>query len=106
MEHDKANKLGGDYAESTAISRWYADNVLAGIYRGRDDRIRWAYALDQWKPQFDDFVRRRDHERALKTRRRGRVRRRAGEQRHRTVGADGQPRPDRRELRLGARGLV
>ncbi|HVD22166.1 MAG TPA: TIM barrel protein [Lapillicoccus sp.] len=29
--------------------------------------IRWAYALDQWKPQFDDFVRRRDHERALKT---------------------------------------
>jgi sugar phosphate isomerase/epimerase len=33
VEHDKANKLGGDYAESTAISRWYADNVLAGIYR-------------------------------------------------------------------------
>jgi inosose dehydratase len=29
--------------------------------------IRWGYALDQWKPQFDDFVRRRDHERALKT---------------------------------------
>jgi inosose dehydratase len=29
--------------------------------------IRWAYAIDQWKPQFDDFVRRRDHERALKT---------------------------------------
>jgi inosose dehydratase len=29
--------------------------------------IRWGYSLDQWKPQFDDFVRRRDHERALKT---------------------------------------
>jgi inosose dehydratase len=29
--------------------------------------IRWGYAIDQWKPQFDDFVRRRDHERALKT---------------------------------------
>lgn len=29
--------------------------------------IRYAYAIDQWKPQFDDFVRRRDHERALKT---------------------------------------
>jgi inosose dehydratase len=29
--------------------------------------IRWAYALNQWKPQFDDFVRREDHERALKT---------------------------------------
>ena len=29
--------------------------------------VRWGYALDQWKPQFDDFVRRRDHERALKT---------------------------------------
>ncbi|HEY6741312.1 MAG TPA: sugar phosphate isomerase/epimerase [Lapillicoccus sp.] len=29
--------------------------------------IRWGYALDQWKPQFDDFVRRRDHERAFKT---------------------------------------
>jgi inosose dehydratase len=30
-------------------------------------RIRWGYALNQWKPQFDDFVRREDHERALKT---------------------------------------
>lgn len=29
--------------------------------------IRWAYALNQWKPQFDDFVRREEHERALKT---------------------------------------
>jgi inosose dehydratase len=29
--------------------------------------IRWGYALDQWKPQFDDFVRRREHERAMKT---------------------------------------
>lgn len=29
--------------------------------------IKWGYALNQWKPQFDDFVRRRDHERALKT---------------------------------------
>lgn len=32
VEHDKADKLGGDYAESTAISRWYAKNVLDGIY--------------------------------------------------------------------------
>ena len=29
--------------------------------------MKWGYVLDQWKPQFDDFVRRRDHERALKT---------------------------------------
>lgn len=29
--------------------------------------FKWGYALNQWKPQFDDFVRRRDHERALKT---------------------------------------
>ena len=29
--------------------------------------IRWAYAINQWKPQFDDFVRREEHERALKT---------------------------------------
>jgi inosose dehydratase len=29
--------------------------------------IRWGYGLNQWKPQFDDFVRREDHERALKT---------------------------------------
>ena len=32
VEHDKADKLGGDYAESTAISRWYAKNVLDRIY--------------------------------------------------------------------------
>lgn len=32
VEHDKANKQGGDYAESTAISRWYAKNVLERIY--------------------------------------------------------------------------
>lgn len=32
VEHDKADKLGGDYAESTAISRWYAKNVLDAIY--------------------------------------------------------------------------
>lgn len=31
VEHDKANKLGGDHAESTAIARWYAKNVLEGI---------------------------------------------------------------------------
>jgi inosose dehydratase len=31
VEHDKANKLGGDHAESTAISMWYAKNVLEGI---------------------------------------------------------------------------
>jgi inosose dehydratase len=29
--------------------------------------LRFAYALNQWKPQFDDFVRREEHERALKT---------------------------------------
>jgi len=29
--------------------------------------IRWGYAINQWKPQFDDFVRREQHERALKT---------------------------------------
>jgi len=29
--------------------------------------IRWGYALNQWKPQFDDFVRREEHERAFKT---------------------------------------
>jgi sugar phosphate isomerase/epimerase len=31
VEHDKANKLGGDHAESTAIARWYAKNVLEKI---------------------------------------------------------------------------
>lgn len=34
VEHDKANKLGGNYSESTAISQWYAKNVLEPIYRG------------------------------------------------------------------------
>jgi len=29
--------------------------------------IRWSCAINQYKPQFDDFVRREDHERALKT---------------------------------------
>ncbi len=29
--------------------------------------IRWSYAINQYKPQFDDFVRREDHERAFKT---------------------------------------
>lgn len=28
--------------------------------------IRWGYAINQFKPQFDDFTRRRDHERALR----------------------------------------
>lgn len=32
LEHDKANKLGGDYSESTAVAMWYAKNVLEGIY--------------------------------------------------------------------------
>jgi inosose dehydratase len=31
VEHDKANKLGGDHAESTAIARWYAKHVLERI---------------------------------------------------------------------------
>jgi inosose dehydratase len=34
---------------------------------GKRSSIRWAYAINQWKPQFDDFVRREQHERALKT---------------------------------------
>ena len=29
--------------------------------------IRWSCAINHYKPQFDDFVRREDHERALKT---------------------------------------
>jgi inosose dehydratase len=29
--------------------------------------MRWSYAINQYKPQFDDFVRREEHERALKT---------------------------------------
>lgn len=29
--------------------------------------IRWGYAINQYNPQFDDFVRRRDHQRALRT---------------------------------------
>lgn len=28
--------------------------------------IKWSYAINQWKPSFDDFTRRRDHERALR----------------------------------------
>jgi sugar phosphate isomerase/epimerase len=32
VEHDKADKLGGDYSESTAIARWYAKHVLDPIY--------------------------------------------------------------------------
>jgi inosose dehydratase len=28
--------------------------------------IRWSYGINQFKPQFDDFVRRRDHQRALR----------------------------------------
>ena len=33
IEHDKADIEGGDYAESTCISRWYIDNVLRKIYK-------------------------------------------------------------------------
>src|SRR5579872_5600911 len=29
--------------------------------------VRWAYAINQWDPNIDDFVRDEDHERALKT---------------------------------------
>jgi inosose dehydratase len=32
VEHDKADIGGGNYAESTCISRWYIDNVLSRIY--------------------------------------------------------------------------
>ncbi|MPY55640.1 sugar phosphate isomerase/epimerase family protein [Streptomyces spongiae] len=31
VEHDKVN-IGGDYAESTALAMWYAQNVLSEIY--------------------------------------------------------------------------
>jgi sugar phosphate isomerase/epimerase len=31
VEHDKAN-IGGDYAESTALSMWYAQRVLGEVY--------------------------------------------------------------------------
>ena len=31
VEHDKAN-IGGDYAEATALSMWYAKHVLAEVY--------------------------------------------------------------------------
>ena len=31
VEHDKANKQGGDYSESTAISRWYGYAYSGGI---------------------------------------------------------------------------
>jgi inosose dehydratase len=34
---------------------------------GKAADIKWGYAINQWKPQFDDFVRREQHERALKT---------------------------------------
>lgn len=34
VEHDKAN-FGGNYAESTGIAAWYAQNVLEPIYQGR-----------------------------------------------------------------------
>ena len=65
--------------------------------------IRWGYAINQWKPQFDDFVRREQHERALKTISiagfEG-VELTAG---HRPVGAAGQPAAARRQLRLGRR---
>jgi inosose dehydratase len=40
---------------------------LASTPGGQSTGIRWAYAINQWKPQFDDFVRREQHERALKT---------------------------------------
>jgi inosose dehydratase len=40
---------------------------LASAPGERSGGIRWAYAINQWKPQFDDFVRREQHERALKT---------------------------------------
>lgn len=33
LEHDKADIGGGNYAESTAVAKWYADHVLAPIYR-------------------------------------------------------------------------
>ncbi len=32
VEHDKADVDGGNYAESTAMAKWYIDNVLTPIY--------------------------------------------------------------------------
>jgi inosose dehydratase len=32
VEHDKADVEGGNFAESTCISKWYIDNVLAKIF--------------------------------------------------------------------------
>ena len=29
VEHDKAELGGGNYAEATAVAKWYIDNVLA-----------------------------------------------------------------------------
>ncbi len=58
VEHDKAN-IGGDYAESTALSMWYAKHVWRRCTHDRDDRR--GYAINQWKPNFDDFTRREQH---------------------------------------------
>ena len=33
LEHDKADIGGSNYAEATAVGKWYADNVLTPIYR-------------------------------------------------------------------------
>lgn len=33
LEHDKADIGGGNYAESTAVGKWYVDRVLSPIYR-------------------------------------------------------------------------
>src|SRR4029453_13140770 len=52
------------------LLREHRDLPLVREERPRGDlpmSIRWAYAINQWKPQFDDFVRREQHERALKT---------------------------------------
>lgn len=69
VEHDKANVDGGSYAESTAVSMWYAAHVLGGMAppTAAMPDISWSYAINQWKPEHDGFTRREYHERAFKT---------------------------------------
>ena len=62
--------------------------------------IRWSYAINQYKPQFDDFVRREDHERALKTMSIAGFEGVELTTGQRAMGTAGQPDPVDRELRL------
>ena len=62
--------------------------------------IRWSYAINQYKPQFDDFVRREDHERALKTMSIAGFEGVELTTGTRSLGTAGKPDPVGRELRL------